>query len=650
MNEAAGPVLTPVAPQAPAGALATDPPSTQQPAAAVHKEPSPEISDTDSDADVPTAAARSALASLQVPATGPRPQSAAMPAAPRDGDDSGTDTDEDGNLIAQARIARDAVLQQKKPAPKRRAPSGKARVGGGISLRLLIEEGLLTPGEGVLTSEYKGANMIANLNADGRISYTHKGQLMTFESPSAFSIFFKRLVNPSRKADDGWKTVRYQGRFLDHYKMELARRRFGDGQEGSGSLDAPAEGPPPPKRTRVDPVAKQHSGHLTASLAAMNGQKRPPTPQAPIPSSRPSTYNHSPVAVHSYASSNQEGAANAAGGPQQPFRLAVAAEASVLIDFHSHLSNNEICGILGGTWNASERLLTVQCARPVQNASESSSGDIVQMDPDDRRRVQEDMKTRLGVQCVGFYHSRPTRPARPSLSEVREQLQQQQEHSQGAGFTPLVTAICTPFDPSAPAGEATSALNWVFIASPPDYTAAAEPLEAGCKAYTLEVEDVVDSGLTGSLPKLCEAALQELISRYASQWMRADMMGAWQGGQGLLDKFKASLAVRLPMTWPEDQVEGFVNFWAETLKLTWENTPVNPPSPNVAAKDPPAPAKPLEQAAGPPSKSPSPSAISQQQRPPLKESDSDVTEDERPPRQTLQGPGYSDDTQSDETR
>ena len=47
----------------------------------------------------------------------------------------------------------------------------------------------------------------------------------TFESPSAFSIFLKRLVNPQRKADDGWKTVKYKGRFLEAYKLELARRR-----------------------------------------------------------------------------------------------------------------------------------------------------------------------------------------------------------------------------------------------------------------------------------------------------------------------------------------------------------------------------------------------------------------------------------------
>ena len=31
-----------------------------------------------------------------------------------------------------------------------------------------------------------------------------------FDSPSAFSVYLKRLVNPDRKADDGWKTVKYR--------------------------------------------------------------------------------------------------------------------------------------------------------------------------------------------------------------------------------------------------------------------------------------------------------------------------------------------------------------------------------------------------------------------------------------------------------
>ena len=59
-----------------------------------------------------------------------------------------------------------------------------------------------------------------------------QGQSLAFESPSAFSIYLKRLINPARKADDGWKTVKYGGKFLEHYKVVLARRRFPNGQAG----------------------------------------------------------------------------------------------------------------------------------------------------------------------------------------------------------------------------------------------------------------------------------------------------------------------------------------------------------------------------------------------------------------------------------
>ena len=48
--------------------------------------------------------------------------------------------------------------------------AGKPRAGGGITLRLLIEEGILSPGENVLTVEYKASMTYATLMPDGRIS------------------------------------------------------------------------------------------------------------------------------------------------------------------------------------------------------------------------------------------------------------------------------------------------------------------------------------------------------------------------------------------------------------------------------------------------------------------------------------------------
>lgn len=144
-----------------------------------------------------------------------------------------------------------------------RRPGGKSA----ISLAVLIEEGVLQPGHNVLSVDYKvrraacasslhasiphggwvgwgkrsrllcrdwtskwelarlallhlalctiesmhpadlqGTTQLASLMPDGRISSQIGGQQQVFESPSAFSIYLKRLLNPTRKADDGWKT------------------------------------------------------------------------------------------------------------------------------------------------------------------------------------------------------------------------------------------------------------------------------------------------------------------------------------------------------------------------------------------------------------------------------------------------------------
>lgn len=92
------------------------------------------------------------------------------------------------------------------------AAAGRPRPGGGISLKLLIDEGILFPGENCLTVEYKSNITYGSLAECGRIKCTIAGTELTFESPSAFSIYLKRLINPARKADDGWKTVKFEGK------------------------------------------------------------------------------------------------------------------------------------------------------------------------------------------------------------------------------------------------------------------------------------------------------------------------------------------------------------------------------------------------------------------------------------------------------
>jgi len=83
-----------------------------------------------------------------------------------------------------------------------------------VTLLNLVEAGILEPGEGVVTHFYHGNTDVADLSGRGEILWDGR----VFESPSAFSIAVKRRVNPGRKADDGWKSVKVRGRLLEEYK------------------------------------------------------------------------------------------------------------------------------------------------------------------------------------------------------------------------------------------------------------------------------------------------------------------------------------------------------------------------------------------------------------------------------------------------
>ena len=68
--------------------------------------------------------------------------------------------------------------------------------------------------QGVISHEYHGQEERADLLGTGVIAYEGR----QYESPSAFSIYVKRKTNPMRKADDGWKSVRYKGTLLEEFK------------------------------------------------------------------------------------------------------------------------------------------------------------------------------------------------------------------------------------------------------------------------------------------------------------------------------------------------------------------------------------------------------------------------------------------------
>ena len=60
---------------------------------------------------------------------------------------------------------------------------------------------------------------------------------------------------------------------------------------------------------------------------------------------------------------------------------ASAAQATVLMDLHAHLSSAEVIGLLGGVWCAGARRVEVVRAFPCRRAPGSQSGTSVELDP-----------------------------------------------------------------------------------------------------------------------------------------------------------------------------------------------------------------------------------------------------------------------------
>ncbi|XP_009470259.1 PREDICTED: MPN domain-containing protein [Nipponia nippon] len=109
----------------------------------------------------------------------------------------------------------------------------------GITLRVLLRDGLLEPARGVLSIYYLGKKFVGDLGADGTITWQETGQV--FNSPSAWATHCKRLVNPAKKSGCGWASVRYKGQKLDQYKAAWLRKHQPNAPPAEESLASEGE-------------------------------------------------------------------------------------------------------------------------------------------------------------------------------------------------------------------------------------------------------------------------------------------------------------------------------------------------------------------------------------------------------------------------
>ena len=132
-----------------------------------------------------------------------------------------------GENIDEVSLKRETELYLPSAKKKRHSVVGRGgKVGSassrsGITLADLVKEGILVPGPDKISVSYKGATAVASLTEDGAVEY--ESQL--FQSATAFSIYFKRKITPSKQGDDGWKSVFYGTECLDHYRKMLITKR-----------------------------------------------------------------------------------------------------------------------------------------------------------------------------------------------------------------------------------------------------------------------------------------------------------------------------------------------------------------------------------------------------------------------------------------
>ncbi|RMX54484.1 hypothetical protein pdam_00021668 [Pocillopora damicornis] len=131
-------------------------------------------------------------------------------------------------------------------------------MGRGVTLGMLLDDGVMEPGEKCLSIDYLGQKFVADLQPDGRIRWPEADQV--FNSPSAWAIYCKRLVNPSKKSGCGWASVKYKGKKLDQFKTTWFRKQNSGVSSSHGDTPTTSQ--------------KMSSAHTTQSTTS-SSQKTP---------------------------------------------------------------------------------------------------------------------------------------------------------------------------------------------------------------------------------------------------------------------------------------------------------------------------------------------------------------------------------------
>ncbi|XP_063412818.1 MPN domain-containing protein-like isoform X1 [Mytilus trossulus] len=484
-----------------------------------------------------------------------------------------------------------------------------AITGRGVTLQMLIIDGIIEPGNGLLTLKYLGRKFIADLLPNGKIMTPATKEM--FGTPSAWAAHCKRQVNPLKKSGCGWNSVMYKGKKLDMWKTSWFRKhrpgsparresvsprvfmmeqngerpgsaasiqsnhsdrpkvfdfsnlargvskdhndqqngRSQNGQVSNSATEFKAIPPPIDLSVKSSMDNGNDSAHRSPGdnnkpeiqEEALNlSMKEPEKKSTKIETGNKEARVKQMVSVHhsNLRKGNQDLKPGTfvlcesfkSLGKTQPFTVSLSTNVLLLMDFHCHLTSNEVVGYLGGTWNTQTQHLSIIDAFPCK--SHLSDG---HKSADVEEEIKRMMKRR-GLSLVGWYHSHPCSQPDPSIRDIGCQMSYQlRMKGSGATYYPCVGIITSPFHKVQSSID--SSYN-MFMVMPP---LEEEPADCGIPmkvAYVLNQNQSVTEELLSEMKKVRD------FYRGTDDWINFNH--SWQSSIKYIDKLKESLSRKLP--------------------------------------------------------------------------------------------------------
>ncbi|XP_013381776.1 MPN domain-containing protein [Lingula anatina] len=437
-----------------------------------------------------------------------------------DEDEDGSDLDQDG---AYRKNSRHAIT------------------GRGVTLGMLLNDRIVESGEGLLSIDYLGRKFSADLQPNGKIWWP-EGK-MSFNSPSAWAIHCKKMVNPSKKSGCGWASVKYKGRKLDAWKTTWFRR------QKPNSFPTPTFNKEESSDVKDEENEENGTG-LEDQESKAKTRKTSEVDKTGEAEGRKISVKHSSLGKkrqNNDLNTLVECSTFAAQGRIQPFTISISSNCLLLLDFHSHLTCSEIVGYLGGRWDPVSQHMSVQQAFPCRcRLGDQENASKVE------NEIRQNMDHR-DLMLVGWYHSHTTFQADPSLRDVESQLNYQlQLKGSGNSYQPCLGIIASAYDVHHSRKD--TIINAFWVAPPPENKMDDYGMPMSMN-YSISQDTYITQDIVNEL--------KMLVDYYQDKPDMINFREFWLHQTTYADKLKLSMARKFP----KDQSDGRFLEYIDNLLL-----------------------------------------------------------------------------------